>query len=297
MQYNNNESDYLDLIESFFKTTNGLIFRKIEDDEENKPDNEKLKERKKQSEDLKEKIKISINKDEYDALKTILDYSSYYEQIKKKGLKKKKDLELYLTNESEKIQINAKEFFQDLVQQMKVFLEGEHISFLYLDNINLKKIDPEIARLRYLKELHLPENELMDLPSEMEELKKLKVLDLNKNNLTEIPSSISKLEKLVGLCLDNNNITELPDYISELRNLGGLYLNNNQIKKIPDSIGELQNLIYLEISGNKFTELPNSILNIKKLSYLKIGGLARLNQETRKLINKLRMKSVKIDSY
>lgn len=84
----------------------------------------------------------------------------------------------------------------------------DFLTALFLNDNNLTKIPPEIARLAQLKHLDLSSNKLRSLPSELGDLVTLRELLLCNNSLRALPNELGKLFQLQTLGLQGNPLPQ-----------------------------------------------------------------------------------------
>lgn len=103
---------------------------------------------------------------------------------------------------------------------------------------NIKKISPELGKLKELKELNLFSNKIEDFPSAILELKSLQRLDLGANELSSVPDDINKLGQLEYLSIILNKITTLPESMIGMEKL---YINDGRVleNKLPQEYKHL----------------------------------------------------------
>lgn len=150
-------------------------------------------------------------------------------------------------------------------------------SDLYLANLSLTKLPPEINKLHHLEGLFLDNNQLKKTLGQVSELKNLRTLYLDNNQLCEFPQETIELKNLEWLNLDNNQLSELPKEINQLKNLKGLILDNNQLKKIPREIVGLKKLERLYLDNNQLNELPKEISELTNLRWIYLRGNPKLD--------------------
>jgi len=141
---------------------------------------------------------------------------------------------------------------------------------LYLGELNLITVPPEIGQLSNLQGLFLQVNQLTNLPSEIGQLNNLEVLSLDSNQLTTLPSEIGQLNNLQVLSVSGNQLTNLPSEIGQLGSLQELWLGGNQLTNLPSEIGQLGNLQVLFLYGNQLTSLPQEIRQLRQLCKLQL---------------------------
>ena len=172
-------------------------------------------------------------------------------------------------------ELNRENLFKISREYRKYFLK---YGILYLENKNLKRIDPNafegLSNLRYL---HLQNNSITNLEGiSFGYLKHLQDLFLYGNKLKRIDSNIFKgLTFLRRLGLDYNEIEEIDDYAFEtLSSLRDLLLSNNKLKRIHSntfliSYNQLQNL---HLDHNEIEEIdPKAFESLSKLMFLRLN--------------------------
>ena len=142
---------------------------------------------------------------------------------------------------------------------------------LYLREVNIKIIPPEIGLLCNLISLECYNNQVSSIPPEIGNLFKLEQLSFNTNQLTSIPKEISKLKNLDELLLNGNRINSLPNEIIQLKKLRLLNLAQNELPSIPNEFGDLSSLELCNLSVNMITSLPTSLSKLSNLSYLNLA--------------------------
>ncbi|MGC9393441.1 MAG: leucine-rich repeat domain-containing protein [Anaerolineae bacterium] len=132
-------------------------------------------------------------------------------------------------------------------------------TWLYLSDMGLREVPPEVWDLAHLTELDLRDNRLKVLPPDIARLTNLERLSLDGNRLEVLPPEIGQLAHLEWLDLDGNRLTTLPPEFARLQALTHLQLQYNRWETFPDVILELPNLELLFLAGNQLGELPQSI--------------------------------------
>jgi hypothetical protein len=134
----------------------------------------------------------------------------------------------------------------------------------------LSKLPDDVAKLKLLQELRLPNNELCALPACLGTLKLLTVIRVNNNALLSLPDAIGDCSALRQLGLSNNALEELPASIGQLSCLEYLDVEMNNLKSLPKEIGYLANMHTLRASKNKLVKLPVELgsRNLPKLRTL-----------------------------
>ena len=150
-------------------------------------------------------------------------------------------------------------------------IEDGIITWLSLDDCNIKILPEIIKNLKSVRGLYLSRNSLTTLPKWIIDMEQLEYLNVSYNELEKIPKSIRNLRNLRRLELQYNKIEAIPNSIGELSQLEILFLRKNLIKAIPESIGMLTSLKDLRLGGNLIKTLPESIGNLSSLLSLDIG--------------------------
>jgi Leucine-rich repeat (LRR) protein len=120
----------------------------------------------------------------------------------------------------------------------------------------LPSFDPDILKLKNLKNLTLRTCRIGALPEEIGGLSKLSSLDAGESSLTNLTPAVGCLSNVTRLWLNDNSLTSLPAELGQLSNLAYLNLDRNQITALPDSLGRLSNLTWLRLNQNRLTALP-----------------------------------------
>ncbi|KAL6333478.1 hypothetical protein AAG906_028663 [Vitis piasezkii] len=149
----------------------------------------------------------------------------------------------------------------------------------HVDSISLKGQDlagvlpPALAKLSYLKTIHLTRNYLSgNIPPEWETTKGL---DGNQFSGT-VPPELGKLVDLQKLILNSNNLTgPLPQALAHLTNLKELRISSNNFTgKIPSFIQSWKQLEQLEIQASGLEgPIPSNISVLSNLIELRISDL------------------------
>ncbi|MBI9016129.1 MAG: leucine-rich repeat domain-containing protein [Phycisphaerae bacterium] len=137
--------------------------------------------------------------------------------------------------------------------------KDENAIYLWLHEIPLSKLPPEIGELIWLEKLFIFKTELSSLPPEIGQLTALKQLAVHDNQLTGLPKEIGQLNRLEIFSVEDNRLTCLPAEIGKLTALQELRLCNNKLNSIPDQISQLANLRCLDLRGNELKSLPGWI--------------------------------------
>ena len=120
-----------------------------------------------------------------------------------------------------------------------------------IDDVDLTKLVPELAKLTSLKSLDLRQSSFATFP-DFSALVELTELQLNGNTFTKIDAAvISKLTKLEILILDSNEIDEIPiEVATKLPALRYLSFSSNKIAKILPELDQLSKLTHLYLDNN-----------------------------------------------
>uniref|UniRef100_A0A8C1NXW8 poly(A)-specific ribonuclease n=1 Tax=Cyprinus carpio TaxID=7962 RepID=A0A8C1NXW8_CYPCA len=117
-----------------------------------------------------------------------------------------------------------------------------HLTALYINNNNLSRLPPEIAKLPHLVYLNLSSNKLRSLPAELGNMVTLRELLLNNNCLRVLPYELGRLFQLQTLGLKGNplsqdilNLYQEPDGTRKLLNymLDNLAVHPEQLPQRP----------------------------------------------------------------
>lgn len=147
---------------------------------------------------------------------------------------------------------------------------------LYLNDNQLSELPEEIGKIKDLLYLKLGNNKLEKLPRGIGQLKSLLWLELYDNFLKVLPKEIESLTKLDMLDLSNNNLTELPPQMRGLTGMERLVLGRNKLTTLPKEIADLIKLRNLDVSNNLLKELPTSIAKLRLLVELDLRGNSTL---------------------
>ena len=130
-------------------------------------------------------------------------------------------------------QIEQQAYDEALNQIQACLRKGENGTGLYLVNLDLIALPPEIGQLTALTSLFLHDNRLRALPPEICQLTGLNVLCLHNNRLSSLPPEIQELSNLRLLTLENNSLGELPEGLKKLTQLEELTLHGNEELRLP----------------------------------------------------------------
>ncbi|XP_062014689.1 probable LRR receptor-like serine/threonine-protein kinase At1g07650 [Rosa rugosa] len=150
-----------------------------------------------------------------------------------------------------------------------------HIESIYLTGQDLDGVLPaSLAKLPYLKQVNLGQNDLSgSIPREWASTK-LEFLVLSVNNLSgPIPGYLGNITTLRALALESNLFSgPIPSDLGKLINMEILYLRaNNLTGELPVALTNLAKLKVLQIGSNNFTgRIPNYFQSWKDLQSLEM---------------------------
>ncbi|XP_066481083.1 leucine-rich repeat-containing protein 40 isoform X1 [Tiliqua scincoides] len=124
----------------------------------------------------------------------------------------------------------------------------------------LETVPPELANMISLEQLYLRRNKLTYLP-ELPSCKFLKELHIGENQIEAL--SAEHLKHLNSLCvleLRDNKLKSLPDEITLLQRLERLDLSNNDLRSLPYKLGNLSQLKFLALEGNPLRTIRRDVL-------------------------------------
>ena len=134
---------------------------------------------------------------------------------------------------------------------------------LIAQELNLKRIDSRIFKLRGLSVLNLSHNVISNVPVELAKMKSLRELHLVGNQIDTIPHHLFLDETLSStlslLDLSKNRLKFLPNQICSMKRLVTLKLDGNLLERLPFLIGKVGSLRALSVAGNKLQTLPGSL--------------------------------------
>ncbi|XP_072129941.1 leucine-rich repeat-containing protein 40 isoform X2 [Mobula birostris] len=136
-------------------------------------------------------------------------------------------------------------------------------SLKYLDATHneLECVPPELAGMVSLEQLYLRHNKLRHLP-EFLSCKYLKELHVGNNQIEYLgPDHLRPLSAISILELRDNKLKSLPDEILLLQGLERLDLTNNDISSLPYKLGNLPKLKSLLLEGNPLRSIRRDIIN------------------------------------
>jgi Leucine-rich repeat (LRR) protein len=272
---NKNSSSYLFLRINLEPAVMIETIEEIESIEEINPTILKIPPKTSKSIFMKYYISDYISELEEDSFKLSVNYRfakedviEYKQLFKESSIKLKSVSKVHFS--SNQIEIKDPSFYRNKIHTSlkEALAEKDKVTFLSLNNLNLKEIPEEIKVFKRLRGLNLRENNIKEIPEFVLNLKKLTSLDLSGNNIKTIPENIDKLDRLGYLILADNGIKEIPASIGKLSELTVLHLQSNGIKKLPNSIKNLKKLEELRLKLNQIGELPAEITNLTKLKTL-----------------------------
>nr|XP_011460365.1 PREDICTED: probable LRR receptor-like serine/threonine-protein kinase At1g07650 isoform X1 [Fragaria vesca subsp. vesca] len=200
-----------------------------------------------------------------------------------------------------------------------------HIQSIYLMGQDLDGVLPaSLAKLPYLKQVNLGQNDLNGLIPREWASTKLEFLVLSVNNLSgPIPGYLGNITTLRALALEGNLFSgPVPSDLGKLINMESLYLRvNNLTGELPVALTNLTKLKELQIGSNNFTgripnyfqswkdleilemiasgfegPLPSSLSVLKNMTDLRIGDLSGESSEFPNLSNMTNMKKLMLRS-
>ncbi|XP_067893356.1 leucine-rich repeat-containing protein 40 isoform X2 [Heterodontus francisci] len=125
----------------------------------------------------------------------------------------------------------------------------------------LECVPPELAKMVSLEQLYLRHNRLHHLP-EFPSCRYLKELHIGNNQIEYLGSEhLKNLSAISVLELRDNKLKSLPDEILLLQNLERLDLTNNDISSLPYVLGNLPKLKSLLVEGNPLRTIRRDIIN------------------------------------
>lgn len=178
---------------------------------------------------------------------------------------------------------------QVIVKVRKTNSSSLNLSWIDLNDDDLRKLMPEIKNCKGLTRLYLNDNKLTNADI-LKDLTSLTSLDLSRNSLTDV-DFLKYLKRLTFLGLDGNSLTDVNFlknltgltnlFLSEnkltnvvilenLRELTSLVLNNNNLTNV-DFLKKLKGLIKLGLNGNKLTDV-SVLIELNNLKYLSLSG-------------------------
>ncbi|XP_051869039.1 leucine-rich repeat-containing protein 40 isoform X2 [Pristis pectinata] len=135
------------------------------------------------------------------------------------------------------------------------------LKFLDATRNELECVPPELAGMVSLEQLYLRHNRLRHLP-EFPSCKYLKELHVGNNQIEYLgPDHLKPLSAISVLELRDNKLKSLPDEILLLQGLERLDLTNNDISSLPYKLGNLPKLKSLLLEGNPLRSIRRDIIN------------------------------------
>ncbi|XP_062920288.1 leucine-rich repeat-containing protein 40 [Mobula hypostoma] len=127
---------------------------------------------------------------------------------------------------------------------------------LYLRHNKLRRL-PEFPSCKYLKELHVGNNQIEYLgPDHLRPLSAISILELRDNKLKSLPDEILLLQGLERLDLTNNDISSLPYKLGNLPKLKSLLLEGNPLRSIRRDITNRGTQELLKYLRSRIEEQP-----------------------------------------
>lgn len=152
-------------------------------------------------------------------------------------------------------------------------------SFWSLENLEdlrvkgLKRVGPELGRLKKLRKLKL---ELEEVPEAIGELKELEKLHLTSPTLTELPESIGNLTRIYDVILDTPLLERLPETVGQWGtqkvniSILDVQIWRSNLKYLPATIGQWRDIRELIISDTPLVSLPESVGQWGKIEEVRI---------------------------
>ncbi|XP_069794539.1 leucine-rich repeat-containing protein 40 isoform X2 [Narcine bancroftii] len=135
------------------------------------------------------------------------------------------------------------------------------LKFLDATHNELECVPPELAGMVSLEQLYLKHNKLRNLP-EFPSCKYLKELHVGNNQIEYLgPEHLKPLSAISILELRDNKLKSLPDEVLLLQSLERLDLSNNNISSLPYKLGNLPKLKSLLVEGNPLRSIRRDIIN------------------------------------
>lgn len=157
-------------------------------------------------------------------------------------------------------------------------INEEKIRKVSLNDLGLRVLPDEIAKIDSLEELNLSVNPEMNFSkslSKIENPSALKRLSLVNSNLHSLPKELllfSNLERLYIGGNPNLDPKESFELLQKLNNLEELWIQGNQWESLPNSFANLKSLNLLYAKRNQFSELPETINKMDSLEKIFIYG-------------------------
>ena len=126
--------------------------------------------------------------------------------------------------------------------------KGENGKSLYLSNMGLSALPPEVGQLAALEDLTVYVNHLSTLPPEVGELFALESLRVGRNLLSTLPTQLGMLTALKVLVVDNNLIGRLPN-MTDCRAIEKMSFVNADLQRLPRWLQELPKLTHLIVTN------------------------------------------------
>lgn len=156
------------------------------------------------------------------------------------------------------------------VRDFAFLRELPNLEELYLADLGLSAIPPEVEGLTKLTTLFLGKNAISDL-TPLSRLPSLIDLSLESCGLKKLPDAVLVLKGLEVLGLYGNDITSLTA-LKALPNLRALYVGQNRIRKIPRELCKLKHLRILDLVGNYLLKEPGALWDLTQLEDLGVSN-------------------------
>lgn len=161
----------------------------------------------------------------------------------------------------------------DLPQILKALAQLPKFEILRIENCNLEGLPKEIALLKNLKALYLPQNKFKTIGRGLHQLKTLEILDLSENPIQEYEESFYQIPNLNALYLQN--CPTYPPQLGEIQGLEILDLMGTPIisaSKFSEELHKLFQIRILNLSQTALSEWPQSIKYLNNLTELNLSN-------------------------
>lgn len=164
----------------------------------------------------------------------------------------------------------------DLSADLQTFPEAifdlaDTLEVLNLSGNQLKRLPPDLSRLRKLRILFCSDNLFTELPDCLGDCEQLEMIGFKANQIRHLPAAALP-SALRWLILTDNQLQALPEEIGNCRRLQKLMLAGNQLASLPDTLANCVNLELLRIAANRLPALPAWLLTLPRLSWLAAAG-------------------------
>ncbi len=152
--------------------------------------------------------------------------------------------------------------------------QGERISELHLDHVEVKQLAFVLPVLTGLRRLAVIRCNLRQLPDSIGQCAKLDTLVLDRNRLQTLPEALSRCTRLFRLSAAHNRLAELPGGLANCLNLRQIELGHNHFIMWPQVLERLLWLARLDLSHNVLSCLPGFGGAYVQLRHLDLSGNA-----------------------